>query len=299
MTLRRRGMDHGLYPYTPLSKRKTWTWPNGKRIAVCIYLYFEYWELDPAPDALQDRSYHGFLGALHPNYFGYTAFEYGNRVGVFRILDLLDRYHLTATVAANAGACARYPFLVQEFKRRGFEFAAHNSFATRMISSNLSEAQERAEIAEAVRGVAASTGQRPKGWISQDFGESTRTPELLAEAGLSYVVDWGNDDRPYFFSTEPPLVSIPNQMEWDDVQAMWHRRLPPSVYVDSACDAFNCLYEEGGSFATYFGLHLHPWLTGKGHRIRYLDRILGKLATTREVWHATAGEICDSVPTGA
>lgn len=299
MTVRRPGMDHGLYPYTPLSRRKTWTWPNGKRIAVCIYLYFEYWELDPPPGALQDRSYHGFLGALHPNYFGYTAFEYGNRVGVFRILDLLDRYRLTATVPANAGACARYPFLVQEFKRRGFEFAAHNSFATRMISSNLSAAQERAEIAEAVRGVTASTGQRPKGWISQDFGESTRTPELLAEAGLSYVVDWGNDDRPYLFSTKPPLVSIPNQMEWDDVQTMWHRRLPPSVYVDSACDAFDCLYEEGGSFATYFGLHLHPWLIGKGHRIRYLDRILGKLATTREVWHATAGEICDSVPTGA
>ena len=107
-----------------------------------------------------------------------------------------------------------------------------------------------------------------------------------------------NDCRPYFFSTEPRLLSIPNQMEWDDVQTMWHRKLPPSVYVDSACDAFHRLYEEGGSFATYFGLHLHPWLTGKGHRIRYLDRILAELAAPHGVWHATAGEICDSVPKG-
>src|SRR5258705_5015431 len=155
--MRRPGMDRGLYPYTPLSMRKAWTWPDGKRVAVCIYLYFEYWELVPPPGALQDRSYDGFLGALHPNYFGYTAFEYGNRVGVFRILDLLDRYGLTATVAANAGACARYPFLVHEFKRRGFEFAAHGNFATRMISSNLSEAQERAEITDAIRGITEST----------------------------------------------------------------------------------------------------------------------------------------------
>ena len=171
MTKRCPGMDHSLYPYTPLSKRKIWRWPNGRRVAVCVYLYFEYWEIDPPADALQDRSYNGYLGSLHPNYFGYTAFEYGNRVGVFRILDLLDRYGLSVTVAANAGACARYPFLVQEFKRRGFEFAAHNRFATRMISSNLSDDQERAEIAEAVRGIAEFTGARPKGWISQDFGE--------------------------------------------------------------------------------------------------------------------------------
>src|SRR2546423_1641190 len=171
MTVRRSGMDHGLYSYTPLSTRKAWTWPNGKRVAACIYVYLEYWELDPPPDALKDRSYDGYLGALHPNYFAYTAFEYGNRVGIFRILDLLDRYGLKATVAANAGACARYPFLVRELRRRGFEFAAHGNFATRMISSKLTEAQERAEIAEAIRGLTEATGQRPKGWISQDFGE--------------------------------------------------------------------------------------------------------------------------------
>lgn len=297
MTVRCPGMDHDLYRYAPLSKRSTWIWENKKRIAVCIFLYFEYWELDPPPGALHDRSFHRYLGALHPNYFGYTAFEYGNRVGMFRILDLLDRYSFKVTVAANAGACERYPFLVKEFKRRQFEFAAHGSFATRMISSNLNEAEERAEILNAVRIVAESTGQRPKGWISQDFGESTRTPQLLAETGLSYLVDWGNDDRPYPLSTRPALVSIPNQAEWDDVQLMWHRRLPPSVYVNCACDAFDQLYEEGGSFATYFGLHLHPWLIGKPHRIGYLDRILGKLASTREVWNATAGEICNSVPT--
>ena len=106
---------------------------------------------------------------------------------------------------------------MRQFGERSYEFAAHGTFATRMLSSQMSEAEERAAIASSLDTIARTAGTRPRGWIGQDYGESTVTPHLLAEAGLDYVADWGNDDQAYFLATNPPLLSISNQAEWDDV----------------------------------------------------------------------------------
>src|SRR6185436_279294 len=102
--------------------------------------------------------------------------------------------------------------------------------STRLLHSKLSEAEERAAIAEAIGTVEQSTGRRPTGWISQDFGESIRTPALLAEAGLDWLMDWPNDDQPYWINPARPMVSIPNQMEWDDAQLLWLRRIATPRY---------------------------------------------------------------------
>src|SRR5207302_2120938 len=101
-----------------------------------------------------------------------------------------------------------------------------------MLSSRMSETEERATIAASLETIARAAGTRPRGWIGQDYGESTITPQLLAEAGLSYVADWGNDDQPYWLQTQPPLASIPNQAEWDDVQMIWHRKVQAVIWRD-------------------------------------------------------------------
>jgi allantoinase len=290
MTERRKGPDHKLYPHSPRPGRWGWEWPCGARLAFCVFLYFETWELDPPEGALHDPRHTALLGDQHPNYKTFAQFEHGNRVGVFRILNLLDRLELKATVAANSAACTKYPFLVDEFRRRGYEFAAHGSFATRMISSRMSEAEQRAEIAQSIAAVGAAAGQKPRGWISQDYGESTVTPRLLAEAGLAYVADWANDDQPYAMLTNPPLLSIPNQAEWDDVQLMWHRRIRPSVWQDGVCEAFDVLHAEGGGF---FGLHVHPWLTGMPHRIGHLEAAMDRMMAAPGLWRTTAGDVAD------
>ena len=110
---------------------------------------------------------------MFPNYKVHAQYEYGNRVGVVRVLDLLDRHKLPVTVAANAGACEKYPYLVRQFGERGYEFAAHGTFATRMLSSQMSEAEERAAIASSLDTIARTAGTRPRGWIGQDYGELT------------------------------------------------------------------------------------------------------------------------------
>jgi peptidoglycan/xylan/chitin deacetylase (PgdA/CDA1 family) len=299
MTDRRAGPDHALYRHSPLPGRAPLRWPDGALVALVVFLYFEAWEIDPPKGAIYDKRHDGAIGGLFPNYKTYAQYEYGNRIGIVRVLDLLDRHKLPVTVAANTLACERYPHLVRCFRERGYEFAAHGFSATRMLSSQMTEAEERDAIAGSIEAIAHTTGTRPSGWIGQDYGESTVTPRLLAEAGMQYVVDWGNDDQPYWLNTEPPLLSIPNQAEWDDVQMIWHRKVHPSVWRHTVLDAFTQLQADGASSGTVFGLHIHPWLTGAPHRISILEDVVGRIATSSNVWRATAAGISDHRAGGA
>ena len=285
------GMDHPHHPFWPLPSRPRLGWPDGARLAFWVLLHLEYWELDPPEDAVRDPRFVGELGSFFPDYRTWTQRDYGNRVGIFRVLELLDRYGLKVTVAANSAALERYPYLVEELKRRGYEFAAHGSHATRMITSRMSESEERQFIASSIEAVTRAVGTKPNGWLGQDYGESARTPALLAEAGLDYVMDWPNDDQPYRMTVGTPFVSIPNQAEWDDVQLLWMRKVGMATYPKVLTEAFETLHEEGASSGRIFGLSLHPWLIGMAHRIRYLDDALRRIVEYREVWQATAGEI--------
>lgn len=285
------GMDQPHYPYWPLPSRPVLKWPQCARVAFWVLLHLEYWELDPPEDAVRDPRFVGEFGSYFPDYRSWTQRDYGNRVGIFRVLELLDRYQLKVTVAANSAALERYPYLVAELKRRGYEFAAHGSHATRMITSRMGEAEERALIATSIETVERATGTRPTGWLGQDYGESERTPQLLAEAGLDYVMDWPNDDQPYRMTLGKPFVSIPNHAEWDDVQLLWLRRVGMPTYAKVLGEAFATLHEEGASSGRVFGLSLHPWLIGMAHRICYLEEALRHIAGHRDVWQATAGEI--------
>jgi allantoinase len=157
-----------------------------------------------------------------------------------------------------------------------------------MITSKMSEAEEKAEIAEAIAAIEKAAGVRPKGWQGQDYGESQRTPQLLADAGLDYVIDWPNDDQPYPMKVGKKFVSLPNQPEWDDVQQLWLRRINTTRYPDLVGEAFELLHHEGGQV---FNLSVHPWLMGMPHRIKYLDEALRRIERFGNVWQTTPGEI--------
>jgi peptidoglycan/xylan/chitin deacetylase (PgdA/CDA1 family) len=287
------GIDNTHYAHSPLPDRPPLVWPGQARLALCVFIYFEYYELDPPPDSRRDPRFSELSGYFFPDYRTYSWHEYGNRVGIFRVLEALDRYGIKATVAANAEACRRYPYLVEAFAQRGYEFAAHGLTATRMVSSAMPETEERAHIAASLAGIERWTGRRPRGWVGQDYGESARTPQLLAAAGLDYVADWANDDQPYPMLTEPPLVSLPNQEELDDVQLLWHRRVPAPVYPKAVTEAFDVLWQEGAASGRFFGLHLHPWLIGTPHRIALLEKALAVLGSRPQVWQCRAHEVVD------
>jgi len=289
MTIRGPGMDHTLYPFSPLPARPALHWPDGARLALGLVVHFDCWEIDAPEDAVSDPRFRDTFGAFRPDQRTYAWREYGNRIGIFRLMDVLDRHGLTATLAAGTAAIARCPQVVDAALARGWEIAAHGDFATRMVSSAMSEAAEADLIGQSVDVITAVSGQRPLGWIAQDYGESTRTPGLLARAGFTYLSDWPNDDQPYLMTTNPPILSIPAHAELDDVQLLWHRRVPTPRYPDLVTEAADVLVDEGGRSLV---LGLHPWLMGMPHRIRYLDATLARLVQIDGIWHAPLARIC-------
>ncbi len=288
------GMDHGLYAYSAIPTRPALAWPDGNRLAIWVVLHLEQWELQAPAAAVRDARFRGEFGNFFPDYRTYSTREYGNRVGVFRLLEVLDRYQIPVTVAANAALCRERPQLIGECLRRGYELAAHGTHATRMITSRMSADQEEDYIADAMAAVRQSSGADRVGWIGQDFGESPRTPQLLAKAGADYLGDWPNDDQPYWLTLSPPLVSLPYHVEWDDATLMALRQLTAPRYGQLVCEAADRLYEDSAASGRMMSLGLHPWVTGQPQRIRYLDQILAHLRQMDGLWFATAGEIADS-----
>jgi len=282
------GMDHDLYPFRTLPDSPRFAWPGGARIAFTVTLMLDHWEVAPPPEASRDPRVISPLGNFFPDWLTWSQREYGNRVGIFRVLEALDRFGITPSVALGSAAAARYPELVDECQRRGAAFMAHGTHATRRITSRMSEAEERAHIAESRDAVLRTTGAAPVGWCGQDFNESPRTPGLLAEAGFTYLADWSNDDRPYRIGA---LTSLPAQSEWNDLECMWLRRVSPRAWSDGIVEAFTVLREEGGAT---FNLTLHPWIAGQAHRIRYLSDALARILGQPAVWRATTDAVAQA-----
>ncbi len=287
----KRGMDHDLYAFSPLPQRETFHWQEGKPLATCVVLYLDYWELQTPTGFKKPPDVQGMWGHQFPDLRTYSYRLYGERIGVFRILEALQRHGMRATVAAGSEICLRYPELIQQCIDEGHEIAAHGTHATRMITSQMSLADEQAHIRESVEAVTRLTGKKPLGWFGQYQNESIRTPTVLAEEGIRYVGDWSNDEQPYWMTAGGGLVSLPLQTELDDMQVMWMRQRPPWSYPVMVEDAVNQLVMDGRSNARTLVLGLRSWLSGRPHHIRYLNEALWSLSRRSDVWFSTAGEI--------
>src|SRR3954451_9539448 len=152
---RRPGMDHPHHAYRTLTEAPRFTWPDGARIAFTVTLMLDYWEIDPPEGASRDPRVVSPLGNFFPDWLTWSQREYGARVGIFRLLEVLDRFGVTPSVALGSAAAKRYPELVDELVRRNACFMAHGTYATRRITSRMSEDEERAHIAESRDGVQA------------------------------------------------------------------------------------------------------------------------------------------------
>ena len=179
------GMDHAHHPFRALPDAPRFVWPDGARIAFTVTLVLDYWELEPPADATPDPRIVSPLGSFFPDWLTWSQREYGARVGIFRVLDALDRFGVTPSVALGSAAVQRYPELVDELMQRNACFMAHGSHATRRITSRMSEADERAFIAAARNAVAAAVGEAPAGWCGQDFNEFGCYPGTAGRSRIS------------------------------------------------------------------------------------------------------------------
>ncbi len=164
----------------------------------------------------------------------------------------------------------------------------------RFALDDLSERQEREYIQKSLDVLTRATGSAPLGWLGPEYGESVRTPQLLAEAGIRYVCDWANDEQPYRIHTpKGELFALPVMLELDDINALWGRHVAIDRYGELLMESFDTLHRDGAQNGRLLVLNLHPWIIGQPFRIRYLDRALAHMTRRQGVWAATGSDIID------
>jgi allantoinase len=290
------GMDHDHYDWTPLdANRPVLRWPENASVALCAIVTLEHMEWRRPPDSYQLPNIAGGYGpGPFPDVTAWSHREYGHRVGIFRVLEVLDKYGVKPTIAMDALTAEHYPFLVRHCLGRGDEIIGHGISVSRMITSRMSEPEEREYIQTALQALRRATGKAPSGWLGPELGESPRTPQLLAQEGIRYVCDWVNDEQPYLLKVpQGELYALPIALPVDDVNALWDRRIDIDRYGEMIKETFDTLYAEGSKNGRLLVLHLHPWLIGQPFRIGRLAEALSYIMQHQGVWTATGAEIID------
>lgn len=292
---RRPGMDHPHYAWSPMPTRGVLHWPEQARLALCVLVSLEHLEWAPPEGSFETRRLAGGLGRLPaPDYARLTHREYGHRVGIFRVLDVLEKHGIPATIAMDALTVEHYPYLMRHCLDRGAEIIGHGISVNRMITGRMTEEEEREYIYESIQALTQATGTAPVGWFGPEYGESERTPRLLAEAGIRYVCDWTNDEQPYRMHVpQGDLCALPIALELDDTHALWSRRMPIDRYGRLLTENCDGLYQDGADNGRLMVLNLHPWLIGQPFRIGTLDAALGAMMRRQGVWPAHGREIID------
>ena len=274
--------------YIPIIHRKPLKLPGNARVAVWTVINVEEWDINapmartalPAPQGV----------TVIPDIANFSWFDYGLRVGFWRMKEVLDRHGVRATLSLNASVCRSYPVLVEESIRSGWEIIGHG-FIQRAL--NLEE-DERDVIRRSIQLIKETTGKAPRGWMGPGLAETFDTPDILAEEGIEYVADWVNDDQPYPMKVKAgSLISLPYTVELNDIPMYLIQHHSSPEILERSRDQFDTLYREGAESARIMAISTHPYITGAPHRIRYYDEVFKYIKGHEGVVFMTGSEILD------
>ena len=279
---------HGRYAYSAIHRRPDWHWPEGKRLAVYIGFNIEHFEFGRGLGARLAPS-------GEPDVLNYAWRDYGNRVGVWRCLDLFDELKVPVGCLVNTALYDHCPEVIAAFRGRGDEIIGHgHTNADRQ--SDLSEADEQALIAACTARIAKEEGRAPRGWLSPWIAETRATPDLLREAGYAYTLNWCHDDQPVPMATRAgPLLAVPYPQEINDIPQISARQKEAEDFAGMVVDCYEEMLAQSAKQPLVMGIALHPYLIGQPHRLRHLRRALAHIAHSGRAWWTTPGAIADYV----
>ena len=281
-------MDVTLFDYSPIIERPPLRWPGGARIAFYVGLNLEHYQIDRP-----STSIFGGTAALAPDPLNYGWRDYGPRVGIWRLIESLDRHGVPASVLLNSDVCSRYPQIIEAGRARDWAWVTHGRDNS-TFQAGMSREQEQAYLAEVVETIEKATGQRPKGWLGPALTETFETPGLLAELGLTYLLDWCNDDQPFPLKVKAGrMISVPYSIEMNDISLFVGKSLSGPDFAQQVMDQFDVLYAEGSHSGRVMCLALHPFVINQPFRHKYLDKALEYIASHEGVWLTTSDEIAD------
>jgi peptidoglycan/xylan/chitin deacetylase (PgdA/CDA1 family) len=278
---------HDRYAYSPIISRPAYQWPGERRLAFYIALNLEWFSFGDGLGAELAP------GGPQPDVLNYAWRDYGNRVGVFRLLSLFDALKLPASVLVNAEMLTHAPAAVMPFIKRGDEIVGHGRTNAER-QGILDEAAERALIIHSRDALAAASGTPPTGWLGPWISESPITLDLLQETGFSYCLDWCHDDQPTWMKTRSGrILSVPYPQELNDIPQIVGRKREGDEFADMIVDAFDVMMAEAVDRPLVMGVALHAYLVGHPHRFKHLARALKHIVETGAdlLWVTTSGAI--------
>ena len=274
--------------YSPIIDRPPIKWPSDARVALWIAPNVEHYEYLPDNDGPRNP----WPRVPHPDAQQYSYRDYGNRIGFWRMLEVLDKYGIRCGASLNLAVLEHFPEIGEAMMKRGWDFMSHGIYNTRYLNT-YSEEQEREFYQDCIETLRRHTGKKLKGMLGPGISGSERTPDLMAEAGLIYHADWMHDDQPVPIRVRSgKLVSVPYSIELNDV--IIFRQHYEGEYFARICKAqFDQLYKEGAESGRVMCIAIHPYFIGQPHRVKYLEETLSYIVAHEGVWQTTADEIAE------
>ena len=272
-------MDHALFSFSAVKDRPPLVWPGGARVAIAVSISVDTADLVTDP-----------MGVLM---FSYR--DYGPRVGLFRLMGILDEFAIKATMPVSDVLLERSPAMLDHALKRGWELAGHGAKVNVGLSSTMSETDELNYIAASAQAIKAATGVAPRGWLGPGATESARTTGLLAAAGFDYTMDWGHDEQPYEFHVPAgKLASLPCSPDTADAAVIQAQSHTPWEFDQALDDHLEGLLADPDGHGAVMTLGLQANVSGQPFRAKYIRKFLEKAATRRGVWFATGSQIIDA-----
>jgi allantoinase len=274
--------------YSAIKDRPRLALPHGARLVVWVIINVEEW--NPRETMPRTVLTPPAGGSPEPDIPNWAWHEYGNRVGFWRMVEVLNRFRIPAVLAINGAAIQTYEPIALAAKERGWEFMGHGFGQKNMQKVP----DERADIVKTTDAIRKFTGRAPRGWLGPGLTETWDTPDILAEEGYEYVSDWVLDDQPVMLKTRTrPLVSVPYTQECNDVAMILIQHHKASEYKDRAVDQFEQLYADAQNSARIMALVAHPYIMGAPHRLRYFRETLEHMQSRPGVLFWTGEQILD------
>lgn len=271
------------FTYQPIIERPPLSWPGGARVAVYIGLNVEHFLVDRPSTNIWPGT-----ADLVPDALNYGWRDYGARVGIWRTIESLDRYGVRPSVLLNSQVIDHHPQIVAAGLERDWAWLAHGQ-TNSILHAGLTVEQERKVLAEITERIGDATGRRPRGWMGPGLTETGNTPELLAELGFEYLLDWTNDDQPYPL-TVPGMLSVPYSVELNDL-LLFGKGFTGAEFVQIVKDQYEQLHADSATGGRVLALALHPFVIGQPFRHKYFDEALRFLTSQPDVWVTTSDEI--------
>jgi peptidoglycan/xylan/chitin deacetylase (PgdA/CDA1 family) len=287
---------HDRYDYSALPTRPVYDWPGGKRLAVCICNNVEQFAFLSGLGS--DSAAIG--GPQTTRNFAWR--DYGNRVGIWYMFDLLDELGLPASHNVNSLSLAACPDIVERIKARGDEVIGHGRTNAER-QDGMAEAEETRLIGETTDEITRVFGKPPAGWLGPYIVHSRNTADLLQEAGYRYLLDWPADDQPFWMRTRKGrILSVPYSIEVNDSPALVFRQHAAREFEGMMIDQFDEMLLQSVRRPLVCTVVLHPFVIGQPFRLRAFRRAMDHILAHRDqVWITTPGEIaryCETLPDG-